>query len=534
MYKDYNENDATLGMEYSTSRDEVKVFAGIGEKNVLQYIRGKYEIIRVPPYTYRQLQTHMINKPKPYQQQCVDAIIKEYIRGNPLAICDLKAGLGKTFTATYLAQTLKTKCLILVKGGSLGIQWFKSFNTHTSMGKTKGVCFVRGTDKLTKLAEQASGVDVLITTHRSLGSLLDNLGVKEFNEWINKFGFGLTVFDEFDTEKKSMFTLASNTNIRYSLFLSATPFLSSKVENNIFQFLFQNVNKFGRQYIEEYEDRRTATQIFYKPRYSQDEYKEIMGREWKFNINRYQANLLKYRDKLPGGMLPELKEAFDTIMPDIKGLLHKGASKTVFFVGRISSCEDMKNILVNHYDIDPNKISILNSETPEKERQQAMENNIIISISKSVGRGIDMDRIQCIVNLETFSSLSILEQMVGRVGRVNAVFDGLFFNLVNMGIHETRQMYNAIRFTVPKLFTDVENKTLYEVPQQSKYSKKIKSKYSNGKSNNYTQNNNNYYGAYKSQPGNYKSNYNSNSKNSFNRQYTPYKANNNKYDNYFK
>ena len=74
----------------------------------------------------------------------------------------------------------------------------------------------------------------------------------------------------------------------------------------------------------------------------------------------------------------------------------------------------------------------MNSDTPKKERDDILKySKLIVSTSKSLGRGIDLKGLDIIVDLETRASESEATQVIGRVSRVGMKNVGTYIQLID-------------------------------------------------------------------------------------------------------
>ena len=117
--------------------------------------------------------------------------------------------------------------------------------------------------------------------------------------------------------------------------------------------------------------------------------------------------------------------------------------KTVFFIGRKTTAEIFKEKLADLFEIKANKIGILNSDTPKKEREEAKSKYLIVSTSNSLGRGIDLKGLDTVVDLETRNSRSATNQVIGRVSRKGMKNVGTYIQFVDMSFPTVARNYNS-------------------------------------------------------------------------------------------
>ena len=137
---------------------------------------------------------------------------------------------------------------------------------------------------------------------------------------------------------------------------------------------------------------------------------------------------------------------------------YKSKLKTVFFIGRKTTALEFKRRLLEVINVKEDEISILNSDTPKNEREDAKNKYLIISTSNSLGRGIDLKGLDTVVDFETRNSRSATSQVVGRVSRTGMKNVGTYIQLVDLSFPIVKKNYYSKKDKefFDQFFTDIK------------------------------------------------------------------------------
>ena len=224
-----------------------------------------------------------------------------------------------------------------------------------------------------------------------------------------------------------MFTLDTMSSLRYNLYLSATVMKSSKDDDRAFQRIFSDVANVGPEFWEKVQ--RNGLFVIYSSNPDKRTYNSLM--KWTpkgmmLDYQAYHAYVVNNRT-----YVKSLMEIWNNMIK--KRFYSDEVLKTVFFIGRKGDLAiQFKNDIVKLFGIKATDVEILNSDTPKKDRDRIMRNcKLIVSTSKSMGRGIDLKGLDIIVDMESRASESETIQVIGRVSRTGMKTVGTYISLID-------------------------------------------------------------------------------------------------------
>ena len=331
-----------------------------------------------------------------------------------------------------MIEQLGAPALIIVKDKELKKQWTEGLFKSTNI-KYDDICDITGSSSIVALECLHKPHPVYICTHAAMRNIIKDIGFKNLNRLLMKMGVGVKVVDEFDLEFRSTMEIDMNTAIKHNIYLTATPFKSSKNDNLVFQRVFGSVPRSGKEYFKDEVPNRDCEWVAYKSKPGPKERYlcfNFRGDFSPFNYNQYLFNKkVEHIPKLLSRHIRDFLENYDK------------EDKCIIFAEKIETCTTMLNILHSKFNIPMKDIGIINSGVTDKAvREEMFSRKFIISTVKSVGRGLDIPNLVYLINFETYASMSLLIQQVGRVGRVGGK-KGKFINFVDASFNHILQ-YN--------------------------------------------------------------------------------------------
>ena len=437
---------------YILGEKNLRVPRGVGDTWLMNKLGVYGTIHEGPTFPYDSTKYFNINKkPFPEQMKVIYLSLKAFKAGHTQVIIDMPTGRGKTFTATAIASELGCNILVLVKTEVLLNQWAGekgSFVNHTKL-RPRFICAMRGSKWFMSTYEENLGYKIFVTTHATLRSIIDQQGSPFITEWCIKNKIGLKIFDEFDTEVDSMLKLDFITSVRYNLYLSATTFKNGQYDDAAFQKMIKDIPKYGKDFYVE-KPNRIAYIYGFKSEPTREDRKTCYNYKGKFVPDKHMALNMKSQ-----GFWNTLKDIVKThAMPIYE--MDKG-HKIVIMCGKIENCKIVKDFLIENFNIPLKHIAEFHSEVPKGEKELALTKPFIISITDSIGRGLDISKIKLTIDMETYAGGSIFKQATGRNGRVGGE-TGIYIKAIDKSFMESIRYYKKLH-----KFFDEEFKMFKEI-----------------------------------------------------------------------
>ena len=306
---------------------------------------------------------------------------------------------GKTFIALYSASILKMKPLIVAPTSLLKNQWIENI---LELGIDKN-------DIATKIWD-APNKKVCVVTISSL-----ELAIRD--DWdkllktLDSSEFGIKVIDEAHLHLKGMLKFDALCNIKYNWYLSATLGRSDAKEDRILNRALKDAERFvGNAAYEEYQKEYVQVylqDIYYFPSSA------LCKKYFKYGKNgliraSYYRMLMNYHGGRPflNNLITLMKRTREIIPYDGKILL---------LVPLIEILEELYKWMKKDPYFSKYKYAIVNGSLSLSERREAMESDIILSTSLSMGTGVDVSNLGAVVNFDQYASSIITEQIAGRL-----------------------------------------------------------------------------------------------------------------------
>ena len=303
-----------------------------------------------------------------------------------------------TFIALYVISKLGKKPLIIAPTTLLKNQWIENF---TDLG-------VDASDIATRIYDAPNKKVCVVTI-----SAIENELRKDWErlmDTIQRSNFGIHITDEAHLHLKGVLKFDAICNIKRNFYLSATLGRSDEDEDDVLNRALLDADRFiGNKQYEEYQDE-------YINVYLQDIYynasRELCDEHFRYGKKglisaTYYRMLMDYRHGIPF-----YRNAIHMVKIAEK---IKVQGKVLLLLPLLDAIEAIKEEMKKDPYFNQFSIASVDGSMPLQVRQQALENDIILSTTMSMGTGVDVSNLGAVVNFDQKSSLIILEQIVGRL-----------------------------------------------------------------------------------------------------------------------
>lgn len=390
----YSGNDSDNKSIFGKEKDVIYITSGFLKIND-PIISKLPKPSMITPMTPKKVEITMNRQPRSkLQEDCIEKMIKS--NGNKLTI-ELKPGTGKTFIAIYSIAKLGLKPLIIAPTTLLKNQWIENF---TDLG------FERS-DIATNIYDAPNKTFCVVTI-----SAIENELRKDWEglmRVLRESAFGIKVIDEAHLHLKGVLKFDAICNIKHNWYLSATLGRSDPTEDNVLNRALLDADRFiGNGTYEEY-------QYEYVNIYFQDIYyypsDRLCEETLKFGtkgliVSTYYNMLMNYKDGKP-------------YINNIINLIKIGRKMCPY--GKILVLIPLLRVIsvvIEKISQDPFfrgiKISSVDGSMPLSKKREALENEIILSTTASVGTGTDISDLSVVINFDQKRSPITNEQIFGR------------------------------------------------------------------------------------------------------------------------
>lgn len=358
------------------------------------------------------------------QKDAVNWLMEHYIdheETHHSSYLSLLTGGGKTFVAIYLLVKLNLPAIII--SFNLSEQWKEKILEYTN-AEENDIYMIRGSESIEKLLKSNKTYSFYIVSVSTLRQYMNN-HEKDLTQLFKKMSIAIKVFDEAHTQYKMNSSIDVNSNVRYTLYLSATPGRSDYLDNRVYNNLFSEIPIYGT-YTHTLDKHYKIKYIEYDTRPSQG-IRRFCSTHKGFNAHNYYK-FIKKADYLSFSILGMVKYFADKVLkpfPDHKVLCFIPSLKYMDFITKFfQNCQDI-NYKVGQYNSNVNKL---------EDREKVLEEcNLIITTIAACSTGKDIPKLKAILSLTPFSSAIICRQLLGRLRPLKDGGDVYFFDFTDVG-----------------------------------------------------------------------------------------------------
>ena len=364
------------------------------------------------------------------QRKCICFLIGEgdfkYTANYSQSVLTVDPGEGKTYCSIAAASFLQMRCIIILPTTLLVKQWV---NTVVNMTDTypEEVCFIKGSPSIKKLFKDKNPrYKFYVTTHATLRAYAKKNGWEKIGDLFEHLKIGVKIVDEAHMEFRNVMLIDFFTNVKKTIYLTATLERSQHGENNVCKLAFKNIPKYGQILRNDKKKYIVYVPVIYNTHPSTLEQSEVKGPKG-FNNKTY----IEYQMKKET-MYDVLKFVIDTFK-DKEG-------RMLITSPKIDSSFKIKDYIEEYCPY--KSVGVINSTVPDDEKDRIKaECDIVSSTIKSTGTGFDMSGLRYNITIEQFTSSVISKQLPYRARRYEDKYV-FYIEIMDFGFKDVKRMYN--------------------------------------------------------------------------------------------
>lgn len=331
----------------------------------------------------------------------------------------LKTGEGKTFCLISSLASLKKRAMIIVDKDKIMKQWKEEFLKFTNLNE-KEIYLVSGSNTIKRIMSSNRDMPykIYIASHRTLDSYAND-DWERITEFFKKIQIGVKAFDEAHVEVKNIFMVDSFTNVSNTFYLTATPGRSNPNENKVYENMFKKTPRHGLE--EKFDD--PYHYIYYISYDSKPSIQTVTNcsNVRGFDINRFSDYTF---DERYDQFIDVITKILDIAVPKADG-------KIAITVHKNKHIKKLASTLSKIYPTI--EIGTFSGVIKNKdERDIELNKKIIISTNKSLGKAIDVEGLQFLIQTVPFSSKITSEQVMGRLRKIEGK-KSFYFDITDVG-----------------------------------------------------------------------------------------------------
>lgn len=426
-----------IGMVYETENKILKIPTGVSANWLSQITDRPVDIIyETDPYEKMSLRLSTFPRSE-LQEEAISFLagkgeFKNYSKYSQL-ILNLDTAEGKTFIAIALAVIKRLKTIVIVNSKAIMHQWADKFKQYTDIDENS-ICNISGSSMCQSIInnpKKYSNYKVFIVIHDTIRSFGDSHGWENVHELFKAIKVGIKIYDEAHLEFTNIIKINSYSDTKYTYYLTATFGRSELSENRVYKFSFMNIPKYIQRQRTEYLGKPYIKYIslLYKSNPTLDDIARLKNK-YGFKWSEYTKYQLIHDEYF-----------YSNIDLMVKKFTVDKRFKTLLLIGTIDGIEDVADFIKNKYpDI---TVGVYHSKINPNNKIKALEADLIISTSKSLGVGADIPGLRALINTESFKSNIIVEQIVGRLRRPKDDLPCYYIEIVDKAFRTITSQYRA-------------------------------------------------------------------------------------------
>jgi superfamily II DNA or RNA helicase len=318
------------------------------------------------------------------------------------------------------------KAIVITHNDNIKEQWKSSMLKMTDLDE-ESICNIDGSATIKKLLKMKKlPYKVYLINHRSIQSYAKKEGWMAITELFEKLKVGVKVFDEAHLEFDNLMKTDLYTNVKKTIYLTATFQRSDYREDKVFSMCFKNIPMFGKETRDEKRKHIVYMAVKFNTRPDFQTQALIKGRHG-FDRNRY----IDYELQQP---------LFYKVIQYVLDYISDQEGKILILFSKNDAIDQVYDYLQKNLNSD-RTIGKYNSTVSDEEKRNALGADIILSTPKSLGTGSDIPGLRFNIVTEQYSSPTSASQMSGRLREYAPDKFTFHFELIDEGFPVAVNMY---------------------------------------------------------------------------------------------
>lgn len=337
---------------------------------------------------------------------------------------NLPTGDGKTYVTIASCTYIKEKVLIITNVEKIKSQWYESLLKFTNINKDE-ILNIESSKIMKKILDNdIEPYKIYMVNHATITSFANKYSWFELDTVFKNMGIGVKIIDEAHINFYNTVMMDLYTNVRKTIYLTATLNRSDWREDKVFNTFFSTIAKYGKNAI--YTKEKTT--IYVPVRYNSNPSVQVQARMRTFRgFNRYRyCDYCINNDKF-----------IDVLIQMLSTFTKKNYGKIMILLSKIDSGFVLRDLIKEKFP--DKKIGVYNSKVKKEVKEDQLNSDIIITTAASLGTGTDEKNLRVVIMCEAYSSSVLSIQLLGRLRPIEGV-DCFFVELVDEGFNMIIEM----------------------------------------------------------------------------------------------
>ena len=451
-----------IGLFYDEDNRVLKLPRGL-DINFIEKKLNRYSIVDKNPNNIEYCNYNLKFKPRDdIQKMSIAFLLGErkykYTKEHSQLLLELETGFGKTFCTIASLAYMKQKAAVILDELKFVEQWKEKFLEYTDI-LPEDIYIIKGSNKINNIINSKKKLPykVYLISNKTLSSFGKRYGYSNINVLFDMLGIGVKVYDEAHICFRNIVKIDCHSNVKKTIYLTATSGRSDYSEDKVFQLAFKNILRFGKE-ISTSVDRYINSYIFmYNSKPSLHDIAKcnnIYGFNGKayldYSLNNKPTlvtlssdmNIVSYFNlfmKTVGNK--KISNNIYSVIDYILNSFHYKEGKIAIMFNKNQQILDFKKYLIDNFKIEEDTIGVFSSIIPDrKKRFSELDKKIILTTDASFGKGTDVKDLRVFVNLTPYRSVILASQFQGRL-RYNSKFKSIYIEIVDVGFKSMVNQY---------------------------------------------------------------------------------------------